>query len=86
MEILPGFVDQPAEPGNTDYPTVATVCVWLWFRGFKTQATMRTFLVVVRDVLSQESFEVAFAEDEDAVQTLPSCGLHETLGKSVCLG
>ena len=32
------FVDQSAQPGNPDYPTVAAVCVWLWFRGFKTQA------------------------------------------------
>ena len=47
---------------------------------------MRALLVVVSYVLSQDSLKVAFAEDEDVVYTLMPDGLHEALGKGICLG
>ena len=47
---------------------------------------MRTLLVIVGDVLSQDSFEVPFAKDEDVTQALPPNGPHKALGKRTCLG
>ena len=42
--------------------------------------------IVVSDVLSKDSLNVAFAEDQDVVQTLPPDDSHEAFGKGVCLG
>jgi len=47
---------------------------------------MRALLVVVADVLPEDSLKVAFAEDQDVVQALPPDGPHEALGKGICLG
>jgi hypothetical protein len=47
---------------------------------------MRARLVVVSDVLPEDSLKVAFAEDQDVVQALPSYGLHKTLDIGVSLG
>jgi len=47
---------------------------------------MRSFLVVMSDILPEDSFEVAFAEDEDVVQTLPPCSSHESFGEGVVIG
>ena len=47
---------------------------------------MRALLVVVSDLLSQDSLEVPFAEDEYVVQALPPYGPHEALGKGIRLG
>ena len=80
------LVDQSAEPGNTDYLTVGTVRGQLGVRGLEGQPTMRALLVVVSHVLPEDSLKVAFAEDKDVVQRLMPDGLHETLGKGICLG
>jgi hypothetical protein len=40
----------------------------------------------VPDVLSEDSLKVAFAEDQDVVQTLPPDGSHESLSDGVCRG
>jgi len=47
---------------------------------------VRALLIVVPDVLVDDSFEVTFAEDEDVVQALPPDGPREALGKSTCFG
>jgi len=47
---------------------------------------MRSFLVVMSDILPEDSFEVAFAEDEDVVQTLLPDGFCEALGEGVVIG
>src|SRR5660397_273830 len=44
---------------------------------------MRTLLVVVTDVLPEDSPEMALAEHQDMVQTLSPCRSYEALGKSV---
>jgi len=47
---------------------------------------MRPLLVVVADVLPEDSQEIAFAEDEDVVQTLLPDGFYEALGEGVRFG
>ncbi len=45
---------------------------------------MRSLLVVVFDVLPEDSGKVALAQDQDVIQTLSPYGSHETFGDSVC--
>src|SRR5680860_54240 len=47
---------------------------------------MRTLLVVVTDVLPEDSPGMALAEHQDMVQTLSPCRSYEALGKSVRAG
>ena len=44
---------------------------------------MRSFLVVVLDKFPEYSLKMASPQDENVVQTLPTCGSHESFGESV---
>ena len=46
---------------------------------------MRSFLIVVRDVLPENSLEVALTQYKDVVQALPPCCSHESLSDGVRL-
>lgn len=46
---------------------------------------MRALLVVVHDVLAEDSLEVTFAQDQDVIWALPPCGSHESFGEGVHL-
>ena len=61
------LVDQSAEPGNAEHLTSGAGQSWFGFRGLKRQPPMRSFLVVVADVLPEDSLKVAFSEDQDVV-------------------
>lgn len=80
------LVDQSAEPGNAEHLTGGAGQGWLGFRGLKRQPPMRSLLVVVADVLPEDSQEMSLAADEDVVRTLAPCGSHESFGDGVCRG
>ncbi len=81
----PGIlVDEAAEPVPThDAPSSQERSR---YGRAQPQAAMGTLHVVVGDVRPQDLFQVARAEDQEPVQTLPAHGAHPALGMSIRAG
>ena len=66
--------DDPAEFRLLNWPALGCILV-------ERQVSAR--LMVVREVASQGTTQVLFAEDDDVIQTLAPDGVDEALGKGV---
>jgi len=78
-------MDQPAESVEADDRTVTAISSGSRHRRLEFKATVRPFLVVVPEVLSEGPSKMALPEDQKMVQALAAHRVHEALGKGVRL-
>jgi len=78
-------MDQPAKSIDADDCAVTLIPGDSRLRRLEREATVRSFCVVVAQVLSEDPLCMALPEDQQVVQALPPHGLHEALGKGVRL-
>src|SRR5436309_15863035 len=72
-----GNLHDPARLGELDGPDVRRILV---------EREMRASPVIVGEVAGQDAAQVAFAEDEDVIQTLASERADESLGERILPG
>ena len=53
---------------------------------FLPESQMRAILVVVRNVLAQQAFQMAFVEGNDVIQEVTAAAAHPALGDTVLPG
>ena len=79
------LVDQPAESIDADDYAVTLIPGDSRLRRLEREATVRSFFVVVAQVLSEDPLHMALPEDQEVVQTLAAHRLYEAFGKGVRL-
>jgi hypothetical protein len=79
------LVDQPAESIDADDYTVSPTPGGSRLRRLKRQSAVRSFFVIVPQILSEDPLQMALPEDQEVVQALPPHRLYEALGKGVGL-
>jgi len=76
-------MDQPAQSIDANDDTVTLILGDSRLRRLEREATVRSFCVVVAQILPQDPMQMALPEDQEMVQALAAHRSHEALGKGV---